>query len=171
MVPAASKSPLPRLTFTAFLVLTLSVSCSSRRGGPVPASAGQGYCPVCKMNVKANDKWATTIFYRDGTKLMFETPGDMLMFYTSPAGYEVPASHKDLTYVEKIEVKDYLSGNAVDIDQATLVYKSGVKSPMGPDLIPFALKKDALLFVKEHGGTLMSFVEVTPDIVRYLRKG
>ena len=171
MIRASSKATSIRLATAGCLVLTLFMSRGGKRGGPLPAGAAQGYCPVCKMSVKSSDKWATAILYRDGTKLMFESPGDMLMFYTSPAGYEVPDSHKDLTNIEKIEVKDYHTGNSIDIDQATLVYQSNVKSPMGPDLIPFAYRKDALLFIEEHGGTLMSFGEVTPDIVRHLRKG
>jgi len=171
MIRAASKASGPSVALIGFLVLVVSLSCGGKRGGPVPFAASQGYCPVCKMNVKAGDKWAATIHYKDGTKLIFESPGDMFMFYTSPITYEVPDSHKDLANVEKILVKDYNSGNPIDIDQATLVYQSNVKSPMGPDLIPFAYKKDALLFIEEHGGTLIGFGEVTPDMVQRLRKG
>jgi copper chaperone NosL len=171
MIRAASKASGPRFALIGSLLLVVSLSCGGKRGGPVSSAASQGICPVCKMNVKAGDKWASAIHYKDGTKLVFESPGDMFIFYTSPITYEVPDSHKDLANVEKILVKDYNSGNPIDIVQATLVYRSSVKSPMGPDLIPFAYKKDALLFIEEHGGTLISFGEVTPDMVQRLRKG
>ena len=136
----------------------------------MPADAAQGICPVCKMSVKAQDRWATEIIYRDGTKLMFESPGDMLSFYTSPAGYDVPDSHKDKANIERLLVRDYRSGDIIDINQASLAYKSKVNSPMGPDLIPFAARSDALVFIEENGGTLISFGEITPEIVRNLRK-
>jgi nitrous oxide reductase accessory protein NosL len=179
MVSAASNSrgrrhalaSLAAVLALASMVLSgIFISCGGKRGGPVPADSASGYCPVCKMNVKAQDKWASEIIYNDGTKLMFESPGDMLSFYTSTAGYDVPDYHKDRANIEKIMVKDYTTGNSIDIEQASLAYKSKVKSPMGPDLVPFAFKKDALLFIEAQGGSLINFSEVTPDIVRNLRK-
>jgi nitrous oxide reductase accessory protein NosL len=122
------------------------------------------------MRVKAQDRWASEIFYRDGTKLIFESPGDMLTFYSSPAGYDVPDSHKEKANIERIQVRDYSTGDPINIDQASLAYKSKVQSPMGPDLIPFANKSDALRFIEEHGGALIGFGDVTPEIVRNLRK-
>ncbi|HSE97264.1 MAG TPA: nitrous oxide reductase accessory protein NosL [Blastocatellia bacterium] len=153
------------------LVLASAVACSNKRGGPVSADATEGVCPVCRMSVKASDKWAAVMIFKDGTKLMFESPGDMLSFYTSPSGYDVPDTHKDPANIERILVKDYLTGNQMDINQASLAYKSKIRSPMGPDLIPFASRDDALLFIQENGGSLISFTEITPEMIRNLRKG
>lgn len=170
MIPASSKTDSVTPVFMIMVLTGLLIACGGRRVGPVTASASEGYCPVCKMKVKASDKWATEIFYRDGTKLMFESPGDMLAFYSSPESYDVPGSHKEKANIERLEVRDYGTGDPININQASLAYKSKVKSPMGPDLIPFANRSDALRFIEEHGGTLISFGDVTPEIVRNLRK-
>jgi len=68
------------------LVLCLAASLLFSSCGPargvVKADATFGYCPVCQMKVKASDDWAAEIYYKDQTKLMFESPGDLLIFYT-----------------------------------------------------------------------------------------
>src|SRR5215510_11987090 len=109
----------PLLLSFAFL---LSPSCASVRGGAVPANATFGSCPVCHMRVRASDDWTSEIYYRDGTKLMFESPADMMAFYTEPRRYDVDASHKDLTRIEKVTVKDYQSRRAIDAREASFVY-------------------------------------------------
>src|ERR1700686_4030180 len=70
-------------------------SCGSGRGGAVPANAAFGKCPVCGMNVKAADDFTAEIYYKDQTKLMFESPGDMLAFYTSPKAYGTDDAHQN----------------------------------------------------------------------------
>ncbi|HWP44636.1 MAG TPA: nitrous oxide reductase accessory protein NosL [Blastocatellia bacterium] len=158
------------LSLAGLLLAGIFIACGGKRGGPVPVGAARGHCPVCKMSVKASDRWTSEISYKDGTKLMFESPGDMFSFYTSPARYDVPDSHKDRASIEKIIVKDYNTGNPVELEQASFAYESKVNSPMGPDLIPFAYKKDGLLFIEENGGRLISSGDVTPEIVRNLRR-
>jgi nitrous oxide reductase accessory protein NosL len=156
------------LLFTfAFLLLT---SCSAGRGGAVPANAAFGYCPVCHMQVKASDDWAAEIHYRDGTKLMFESPGDMLAFYTSPDRYGVDDVHKDRANIERIVVKDYQSKQAIDARQARFAYKSKVEGPMGPDFFPFGKREEAEAFVATNEGKVLSLSEVTGEMVREVRK-
>lgn len=160
----------------AFLLLTLCFasylflsSCGPNRG-PVASDAAFGVCPVCRMKVKASDAWAAEIYYKDQTKLMFESPGDMLAFYTSPKDYEVDGAHKDRANIEKIVVKDYQSKQTTDAHQAVFVYKSTITGPMGADFLPFVKRADAEAFVAANGGTLLSLNEVTGEITRDLRK-
>ena len=150
-------------------VLFIASSCGSR-GGAVPTGASVGLCPVCHMKVNGSDPWATEIHYKDGTKLMFESPGDMLAFYTSPSSYDVADAHKDRGNIDKIILKDYQSRQPVDGLQATLAYKSRIDGPMGPDFLPFAKQSDAEAFVAANGGTLLALNEVTGEMVRELRK-
>ena len=151
----------------AFLLFTFS--CGSR-GGVVPENAARGTCPVCGMQVKASDDWSAEIYYNDHTKLMFESPGDMLAFYVSPERYGVDDAHKDRANIQKIIVKDYQSKQPTDARQAKFVFKSKVEGPMGPDFFPFAKKEDAEAFVAANGGTLLSLDEVTSGMVREVRK-
>jgi nitrous oxide reductase accessory protein NosL len=144
-------------------------SCGPNRGA-VASNAAFGYCPVCHMKVKASDDWAAEIYYKDQTKLMFESPGDMLAFYTSPKGYEVDDAHKDQANIEKIVVKDYQSKQPADARQAVFVYKSRITGPMGADFLPFGKRADAEAFIAANGGTLLSLNEVTGEMARDLRK-
>ncbi|HLF82853.1 MAG TPA: nitrous oxide reductase accessory protein NosL [Blastocatellia bacterium] len=144
-------------------------SCGPSRGA-VTSDAALGYCPVCRMKVKASDSWAAEIYYNDRTKVMFESPGDMLVFYTSPKGYEVDDAYKDQANIERIVVKDYQSKQATDAHQAMFVYKSKITGPMGADFLPFAKRADAEAFVAANGGNLLSLNEVTGEMARDLRK-
>ena len=151
----------------AFLLFT---SCGAGRGGAVPANAAFGKCPVCGMNVKASDDWTAEIYYNDQTKLMFESPGDMLAFYTSPKAYGTDDAHQNRANIERIVVKDYQSKQPVDARQAMFVFKSRVEGPMGPEFLPFAKKEDADGFATANGGTVLSLDQVSSEMVREVRK-
>lgn len=154
------------LVFLSSIILS---SCGPSRGA-VTSDSAFGYCPVCRMKVKASDPWAAEIYYTDRTKIMFESPGDMLAFYTSPKSYGVDDAHKERANIEKIVVKDYQSKQSTDARQAVFVYKSKINGPMGADFLPFASRADAEAFVTANGGTPLSLNEVTGDMARDLRK-
>ena len=147
----------------------MSTGCGPS-GGPVRANATEGICPVCQMTVKGSDPATAEIFYSDGKKLMFETAGDMLTFYNAPEKYEVPEAQKDRQNIERILMKDYNSKAEVDARQTALVYKSRVNGPMGPDVFAFQNQDEARSFVETNGGSLLTFNDLTPEMVRNLRK-
>jgi nitrous oxide reductase accessory protein NosL len=122
------------------------------------------------MKVQASDPWASEIYYSDGTKLMFESPGDMMAFYSAPGMYKVPDRQKDRANIEKIVVKDYQTRAEIDARKANLVYKSKIEGPMGPDFLPFGKREDAESFVAANGGRVVALSEVTPEMVQNLRK-
>lgn len=154
----------------AFLFALSLIACGGGDTGPLAADATEGKCPVCKMKVKAEDPWAAEIIYSDGTKLMFETPGDMLTFYSDPARFDVAPAQKDLSRVEKILVKEYKTKAHIDVRNAALVYKSKINGPMGPDVIAFNAPTEAEAFVAENGGTVVVLSQLTPEMVKNLRK-
>lgn len=110
------------------------------------------------------------IFYSDGTKVMFETAGDMLTFYSAPDKYEVTDVQKDRGNIDRILMKDYNSKAGIDARQAALVYKSKINGPMGPDVFAFQNQQEARSFVETNGGSLVTFNDLTPEMVRNLRK-
>jgi nitrous oxide reductase accessory protein NosL len=152
------------------LVFCLHGASCGPKPGPVAADATSGVCPVCKMNVQAEDPWAAEIYYTGGVKLMFESPGDLITFYQSPMQYKVPDSQRARANIEKIVFKDYQTKESVDGIQAKLVYKSQVVGPMGPDFLPFGSQQEAEAFVAKSGGSIIALSEVTPEMVRTLRK-
>lgn len=122
------------------------------------------------MDVKASDPAMAEIFYSDGTKVMFETAGDMLTFYSAPDKYEVTDVQKDRGNIDRILMKDYNSKAGIDARRAALVYKSKVNGPMGPDVFAFQNQQEARSFVETNGGSLVTFNDLTPEMVRNLRK-
>ncbi len=145
-------------------------ACSPDREAPVKADAKSGYCPVCHMRVQADDEWATEIYYSDGTKLMFESPGDMLAFYTAPDKYKVTEAQKARTNITRILLKDYQTRDQIDGQAAMLVYKSKVEGPMGPDFLAFNKRTDADAFIAANGGKIIALNDVTSEMVQDVRK-
>jgi copper chaperone NosL len=153
-----------------FALCLLLSSCRPSVTMPVKADATSGFCPVCRMKVETGDPWASEVYYSDGTKLMFESPGDMMTFYSAPEKYKVPDAQKDRAKIEKIVVKDYQTKEEIDARKANLVYKSKVEGPMGPDFLPFSKREDADSFVAANGGKVVALNEVTTEMVLNLRK-
>lgn len=173
-LPQTSNQPsshcLRILLFCLLAFTSCLSSCRPSLTEPVKADAVTGFCPVCRMKVNASDPWASEIYYSDATKLMFESPGDMVAFYSAPEKYKVPAAQKDRSKIEKIVVKDYQTKAEIDARQAKLVYRSKIEGPMGPDFLPFSNREDAESFVANYGGRVLALNEVTLEMVQNLRK-
>src|SRR6185436_5621463 len=163
-------SPLRRFAPSLFLMFALFVisSCGPKRNAPVAEDAQRGYCPVCGMQVNAADPWSAEIRYSDGTKLMFESPGDLLSFYVSPTKYSVNDWLKEKGNIKKVQLKDYNTREPIDAASAELVVKSRVDGPMGPDFFPFSTRQAAELFAATNGGSIVRLADVTIEIVREL---
>jgi copper chaperone NosL len=146
-------------------------ACGPDRRATVQADAASGYCPVCSMRVNAADEWTAEIYYNDGTKLMFESPGDMLAFYTAPGKYKVTPTQRDRVNITKISLKDYQTKQSIDGQQAALIYGSRMEGPMGPDFLAFNKRADADTFVAANGGKVIGLNEVTPEILQSFRRG
>jgi copper chaperone NosL len=144
-------------------------ACGPDRRATVKADAASGYCPVCGMKVNAADEWAAEIYYNDGTKLMFESPGDMLAFYTAPGNYKVSPAQQVRANIAKISLKDYQTKQSIDGRQAALIYGSRMEGPMGPDFLAFNKRADADAFAAANGGKVIGLNEVTPEIVQSFR--
>jgi nitrous oxide reductase accessory protein NosL len=122
------------------------------------------------MKVKSSDPWSAEILYKDGSKLMFESPGDLMTFYSAPDRFDVTDAQKNLSNADKILVKDYHTRSPVDARNARFVHQSKVNGPMGRELVPFADENVAIAFVEANGGTVIKFDQVTPEMVRNLRR-
>ena len=146
-------------------------ACGPNRSAIVKADAATGYCPVCAMKVSAADETTAEIYYNDGTKLMFESPGDLLAFYAAPAKYKVTPAQQDRANVTKVSFKDYQTKQPVDGRQAALVYGSRMEGPMGPDFFVFDKRADADAFVAANGGRVVGLNDVTPDMAQTFRHG
>jgi len=164
-------SPRRRVAASLLLLALCFSACGPDRRAIVKADAAAGYCPVCGMKVNAGDETTAEIHYNDGTKLMFESPGDLLSFYTAPATYKVTPAQQDRANVIKVSFKDYQTKQPVDGRQAALVYGSRMEGPMGPDFFAFDKRADADAFVAANGGRVIGLKDVTQDMAQTFRHG
>jgi nitrous oxide reductase accessory protein NosL len=111
---------------------------------PVPTTEK---CPVCGMYPYKYPDWAAMMiigkkcYYFDGVK-------DMMVFYLLREKY-----HYDRASVTQMVVQDFYRLSLVDATLAWYVLGSDIRGPMGPDLIPFARRKDAQIFLTDHHGS------------------
>ena len=120
-------------------------------------------CPVCGMLVHEYQEWAAKVHF-DGTYQAFDGVKDMMKFIFEPEKYGKFANLK----IDKIEVSDYYSQNAIDGKSAFYVLFSDVLGPMGNELIPFENEDDAKKFIQDHKGQIYKFSEISLELVMKL---
>ena len=125
-------------------------------------------CPVCGMFTYKYPRWASQIFYKDGSSefhYSFDGVKDMMKFYFSPLewGSYIKAKRKN---IDKMLVTDYYSQKAIDARDAFYVVGSDIYGPMGNEFIPFKTKNEAKTFYIDHRGSkILTFKEITPKEV------
>ncbi|WP_253264229.1 nitrous oxide reductase accessory protein NosL [Brevibacillus sp. MCWH] len=135
------------------VVMTFSMlmgGCGKEAAKPVDIVEGVDKCDVCHMNVP-NDHNATEIVLQNGKVLKFDDIGCM---------HRWTKEHENES-VEAKFVRDYLSQEWVNTDQATYVYDKSFETPMGYGIYSFKDKEAAEAFVKEkQTGLVMSVQEL-----------
>jgi nitrous oxide reductase accessory protein NosL len=87
----------------------------------------------------------------------------MMKLYLNEAQYVF-----DRKKITAILVMDYRMFGALPARRAYYVILSDRLSPMGNDLLPFKTKQAAQAFIKDHGGQIVRFSEITLDLIRQL---
>ena len=121
-------------------------------------------CPVCGMFVYKYPKWATHMVV-DGKDLYFDGVKDMLKYYFFDNDFKY-----DREKITKVEVRDFYTLESINATKAVYVIDSKIYGPMGNELIPFKSTKEAKNFIADHGGELIEFSKVTPELVMSLDK-
>jgi nitrous oxide reductase accessory protein NosL len=124
--------------------------------------------PVYQLPLVKFPKFSTELILKDGRKFQFVSVKAMMHFYFHPERYP-SFGVKSREEVENLYVKDYISGEVVDAKKAWYVFGSRLVGPHGDDLIPFASKASAELFMKKYGGSrLMQIDKFTFGLIKYL---
>ena len=97
----------------------------------------------------------------DGCKCLFN-------FMFSMEQYDKSHSAED---IKVVFVKDFNTGEWLNAEGAHFVVGSDMMGPMGKELIPFADQAAAMKFHKEHGGSMMTYAEITPEVMKSLMGG
>jgi nitrous oxide reductase accessory protein NosL len=123
-------------------------------------------CPICDMSVIDHPLWITVIMFTDGNHVKFHGPKMMFTYYFNLEKYDKKHRMKN---VATLHVTDYYSLKHIRAEKAHYVIQSDIRGAMGEELIPFKDRKSAEAFTKEHGGNLLLFKDVTPEIVNSLK--
>ncbi|WP_353662081.1 nitrous oxide reductase accessory protein NosL [Hydrogenimonas sp. SS33] len=146
--------------------------CAMNPAGMESAEKGpdltkQDKCPVCGMFIYKHPKWAAFIYYEKNGKLAhlaFDGVKDMMKFYFNPSKWGAYGDIKN--HIKKMVVRDYYTLKPVWAKKAWYVVGSDVVGPMGNELVPFASKKEAESFMKDHHGKrVLSFDEISEALV------
>lgn len=141
------------------------ISCEKAKGKPLPVELTREHaCRVCGMIVVDFPGAKAQIHYKDGQFDTFCSTLDMFLFYLQP---DRPRNITAI-YVNDMGRADWEHpvGNWIDAREAFYVYGGDVMGPMGEALVPFSQKADAEEYIKKHGGRLMRFDEIGPEILR-----
>lgn len=144
-------------------------------GQPVAASAADlspqqvqraTRCPVCGMYPSRTPQWTAQIVFNDQSASSFDSPVDMFRFLNNMALFD--KQHK-ATDIGAIYVADYGTKAWADARKAFFVHGSTARGPMNdPNLPAFATREAADAFAKAQGGKVLTFAEVTRDIIKSL---
>ena len=123
-------------------------------------------CPICGMSVSEHPIWVAVIMFSDGKHVKLHGPKSMFTYFYNLENYNEKYKKKD---VATMHVTAYNTLEHLRAENAYYVINSNIKGPMGADLIPFKDRASAEVFIKEHGGTIMLFKNITREIVNSLK--
>lgn len=161
------------ITQTKFAVLTVSIiavfifqACTQKEvSRPVPVTLTRSHsCTVCGMITVDLSGAKAQIHYRNGKMDAFCCTLHMFSFYLQPDRPPDIAA----VYVNDMANTESQKTEGRWIDAMTAFYVAGgdVMGPHGEALVPFAQLKDAEGYVKDHGGEVITFNDVTLAMLR-----
>lgn len=156
------------MLFVGALAMSFLVRGGAWAETGLPAEVtGEHRCSVCGMFVAKYPEWVSQILLADGRVMMFDGPKDMLAFFFAPEEYG-----EGEVKITALTVKDYYSQQWLDGRTALYVTGSDVRGPMGEEFVPVSSREAAATFMQDHHGTaILSFEEITPDLVQSMREG
>jgi copper chaperone NosL len=179
-----SEKVYPVLLIAASALLILMVGCTTSGNQTVEQSSaaqfgeaamqqpmvipGNASCGKCGMFPAKYPRWQSQIIFKDGSMTPFD--GCKCMFNFIFAMHEFDKNHSS-DDVAIVWVKDFNSGYWINVVDAYYIVGSNTMGPMGKELIPFADQVDALKFNQEQGGSMMTYSQITPEVVKALGMG
>lgn len=132
---------------------------------PIPDKAR---CPVCGMYPARFPRWAAQTLFADGAAHFFDSPVDLFAFL-----HRLDRNDRSYTLddVAVSFVKNHDSDQWIEAQQAFFVHGSSVVGPMrDADLPAFVSRKAAETFAAQHGGRVLTFADITPELIQSLNR-
>jgi copper chaperone NosL len=166
-------SPIITLRRAAFvLALALLAGCS---GNPAPAHHAvdthpDDACAVCGMYLDGSPGPRAEAWISGRAKpLVFDSTRDFFAYVLQP---ENQSALQELFVQDSARLDWQQPAHAavsfIDARRALYVAWQPLSGSMGPTLAPFANRAAADAFVREHGGAVLRFAEITPALVAAL---
>ena len=123
--------------------------------------------PMFDIPLDKYPKWHCEAVLKNGHKATFISVKSMMQVFLHQDYFLKRGLLED--HIDKIYIKDYLTGEQANAKQAVYVFGSRIIGPHGDDLIPFASEANAKLFMMKNGGTkLLPYAKITAGLLRYL---
>lgn len=174
MRPEIRVDSLP-IAFRIALLVTVALLVACRSGTdwshqkPVDIKSGDT-CAVCGMYITHYPGPRGEAYVQGrNTPLKFGSTRDFFAYVTQP---DVQRELQSL-FVQDTARIDWnhppdAADTFIDARQAYYVAWQPLAGAMGPDLASFAKRRDAQAFIGEHGGLMLRFNEVTPQLISAL---
>ena len=135
----------------------------------VPRPTKKDRCPVCGMYVWKHRKYMAGFVFKDGKKVFFCSTKCMFHAYHNLKRY-FPNESKDS--LKLIWVTEYYTTKPMDARKLYYVIGTDIIGPMGYMIVPVKGKDAAETLLRDHHGSMiLTFDEVTEEIVEKTRKG
>lgn len=154
------------------LALTVLAGCG---GGHAPAQHAvdinpDDTCAVCGMSLDGSPGPRAEAWIAGHDKpLMFDSTRDFFAYVLQP---ENQATLQELFVQDSTRIQwqqpTHAAVSFIDARRASYVAWQPLSGSMGPTLAPFATRAAAETFVREHGGAVFGFDEITPTLVATL---
>ena len=131
-----------------------------KKTGKIKEPTETDTCTVCGMYPAKFPKHHAQIWAKDGNTLHFCSTQCMINFNAAQEKYVKEPVETSMAWVTLFSDGMYESAFG-----SYYVVGSKVEGPMGREAISFKLKKDAEEFIKENGGNIVSFAQLTPELV------
>ena len=149
---AAAKMELPKSR--------MMIDKKRKKTGKIKEPTETDSCTVCGMYPARYPKHKCQILAKNGKTLHFCSTKCMANYNADPAKYEKEPAGTKMAWVTL-----YSDGMYESAFGAYYVVGSQVNGPMGKEAIPFKLKKNAEEFIKENGGKIVSYSQLTPELI------
>ena len=157
--------PTPRPWLAALLAATLLSACSAPEStGPAPLAIDEGSSCALDGMLLANFPGPKAQIHYEGADPDFFC--DTVELFAVLKNQE-QARKVSAVYVQDMGATDWDEPKDHWIDARTAFYVHGSKKhgSMGPTIASFAREADASRFAADHGGKLLRFDQVTPEMV------
>ena len=149
---AAAKMELPKSR--------MMIDKKRKKTGKIKEPTAKDHCAVCNMYPARYPKYNSQIWAKSGKTIHFCSTQCMVNFNAEPERYM-----KEPVKTKMAWVTLYSNGMYESAFGPYYVVGSKVYGPMGMEALPFKVKKNAEEFVEIHGGEIVSFAQLTPELV------